>query len=164
MSKRIIILTLMALSVLLIAVVGRERALSIVFGPLEIRPLDFSSLILGPKPNQFLVCPRDYCSAKPHMISPTFSVSVDVLQQRWLAMLEKLPRIERGNIDVSIMQHEFIQRSAVMRYPDSITVRFISLESGHATLAIYSRSHYGHSDLGVNENRVRTWLAALEKI
>ena len=48
-----------------------------------------------------------------------------------------------------------------MRYPDSITVRFLPLEEGRSTLAIYSRSHYGRSDFGVNKERVDGWLASL---
>jgi len=59
------------------------------------------------------------------------------------------------------MQYDYIQRTALMRYPDSITVRFIALGSNRSTLGIYSRSHYGKSDLGVNEARIRAWLLAL---
>jgi uncharacterized protein (DUF1499 family) len=59
------------------------------------------------------------------------------------------------------MQYDYIQRTELMRYPDSITVRFIPLADGQSTLAIYSRSHYGRSDFGVNQARIRAWLAAL---
>jgi len=77
MSKSMIVIAMMALSLLLIAFVGRDRALTMVFGPIEIKPFDFSSLIPGPKPNQFLVCPADYCAVNPQMISPTFTVTAD---------------------------------------------------------------------------------------
>jgi uncharacterized protein (DUF1499 family) len=50
-----------------------------------------------------------------------------------------------------------------MDFPDSITVRFIPLTPDSATLAIYSRSHYGRNDFGVNEARIRAWLTALER-
>jgi uncharacterized protein (DUF1499 family) len=156
-----IVIAMMALSVLLIAFVGRERALTVVFGSIEIKPFDFSSLVPGPKPNQFLVCPADYCAVNPQMISPTFTVTADALRQRWVTMIEAQPRIEAGTVDDQAMQYDYIQRSAVILYPDSITVRFIELENGGSTLAIYSRSHYGNSDFGVNENRVKAWLAAL---
>ncbi len=163
MGKRITLLGMMILSVLLIVVIGREKALTVVFGPIEQGPIDFSNLVLGPKPNQFLVCPAEYCTAKPHLVSPVFALSADALRQRWMTMIETLPRIEKGAFDDQTLQYDFVQRSALMRYPDSITVRFIALNDAAATLAIYSRSHYGHSDLGVNEDRVRAWLLALEK-
>lgn len=146
---------------LLVLVAGREKTLEIIFGPLDLSPVDFATLRLRDKPNQFLVCPPGYCAAKAHMTSPVFAGSADDLKQRWLAMLKRQPRVEMGAADAAGMQYDFIQRSDLVRYPDSITVRFIPLDGGKATLAIYSRSHYGRSDFGVNEARVRAWLAAL---
>jgi uncharacterized protein (DUF1499 family) len=96
------------------------------------------------------------------MISPTFTIMADVLRQRWMAMIKAQPRIELGTVDDHAMQYDYIQRSAVMRYPDSVTVRFISLENNRSTLAIYSLSHYGNSDFRVNRSRVLAWLTALE--
>lgn len=54
----------------------------------------------------------------------------------------------------------YVQRSAVMRFPDYISVRAIPTEGG-ATLAVWSRSRYGHSDLGVNAARLDAWIAAV---
>ena len=76
-------------------------------------------------------------------------------------MISKQIRIESGPIDTSLMQYDYIQRTALMRYPDSITVRFIALGNNRSTLAIYSRLHYGKSDFGVNEIQIRAWLSAL---
>ena len=76
-------------------------------------------------------------------------------------MISKQIRIESGPIDTSLVQYNYIQRTALVRYPDSITVRFIALGNNRSTLAIYSRSHYGKSDFGVNEARIRSWLSAL---
>jgi uncharacterized protein (DUF1499 family) len=46
-------------------------------------------------------------------------------------------------------------------------VRFISVATYHtesqSTLAIYSRSIYGKSDLGVNRERIETWLKILRE-
>jgi uncharacterized protein (DUF1499 family) len=155
------LLALLILMALLVAVMGREKSLEVVFGAIEIRAVNFSSLMLTAKPNQFLVCPAGFCGAKPHMISPTFAHPVDVLRQRWAVMLAAQPRIEAGAADDGAMQYDYIQRTELMRYPDSITVRFIPLADGQSTLAIYSRSHYGRSDFGVNQARIRAWLAAL---
>ncbi len=155
------LLALVVLLALLIAVLGRERSLEVVFGAVEVQPVEFAALVLSPKPNQFLVCPPGYCSAKPHLLSPTFAASVDDLQQRWMTMIAAQPRIEAGAADAGARQYDFIQRTKWIRYPDSITVRFIPLTADSATLAIYSRSHYGRSDFAVNEARIRAWLGLL---
>lgn len=155
------LLALLVLLALLAAVLGREKSLAVVFGPIEVKPVDFAYLVLSPKPNQFLVCPPNFCAAKAHLSSPVFAMPAVELRRRWMAMLAAQPRIEAGAADDAVLQYDFIQRSAFVGYPDSITVRFIALDDGRATLAIYSRSHYGRSDFGVNEARIRAWLAAL---
>jgi uncharacterized protein (DUF1499 family) len=58
-------------------------------------------------------------------------------------------------------QFDYVQRTAYWRLPDIITVRFIETEHGRSTLAVYSRSVYGHSDLGANKARIEAWLAKL---
>lgn len=54
----------------------------------------------------------------------------------------------------------YVQRTRLMGYPDAISV-FAVPEGEGARLSLYSRSRYGHSDLGVNKARVERWLAAL---
>jgi len=96
-------------------------------------------------------------------LSPTFAGPADALQRRWMKMLAAQPRIEHGAADEAALQYDYIQRSGLMNFPDSITVRFIPLTPDSSSLAIYSRSHYGRSDFGVNESRIRAWLGALER-
>lgn len=146
---------------LLVFVTGRDKTLAILFGSPDLSLVDFATLKLTPKPNQFLVCPPVYCAATAHMVSPVYDGGVGELKRRWDAMLARQPRIEVGAADKGAMQFDYIQRSEVVRYPDSITVRFLALDGDKATLAIYSRSHYGRGDLGVNKARIRAWLAAL---
>jgi hypothetical protein len=55
----------------------------------------------------------------------------------------------------------YVQRSRLWGFPDYICVRAIDLGDGMSALAIYSRSRYGASDLGVNRARVEDWLARL---
>ena len=76
-------------------------------------------------------------------------------------MIAHQPRTREiaGNPDTR--QYDYMQRSWLFRFPDTVTVRFIALGAGRSTLAVYSRSHYGYSDLGVNQARVRAWLSAL---
>jgi uncharacterized protein (DUF1499 family) len=54
----------------------------------------------------------------------------------------------------------YVQRSLVFGFPDYISVRAMETEGGTA-LAVFSRARFGHSDLGVNRERVERWLEAL---
>ncbi|MFC7689308.1 DUF1499 domain-containing protein [Paeniroseomonas aquatica] len=58
-------------------------------------------------------------------------------------------------------QAQWVERSALVNYPDIIAAEVVPLPGG-AGLYLYSRSLLGWSDLGVNRRRVDRWLAALE--
>ena len=154
-----------ALIAVTVAVVGRERLLVIVLGPVERGVVDFQTLTLGERPNQYLVCPAGYCAQPAHAVAPVYDVPASALAERWLDMVARQPRTERVGGDLAALQYDFVQRSWLFRFPDTITVRFIALgvyhDAAQSTLAIYSRSHYGYSDLGVNRSRIDDWLAAL---
>ena len=158
-----ILLLLTIVLALGVSYVGRDKALSTLFGPIDTQAISFPSLVLGPNPNQFLMCPVDFCGAPPHSVSPVFPVSVEALKKRWMEMLLSQPRIEFGLSNDPDMQYEHIQRTKLMRFPDSITVKFITVSQDQSTLAIYSRSHYGKSDFGVNETRIRSWLELIKQ-
>lgn len=61
----------------------------------------------------------------------------------------------------------YVQRSAVIGFPDVISVEAIDLGVGdagqRASFVIYSQSVYGHSDFGVNADRVQRWLDAVSE-
>ena len=54
----------------------------------------------------------------------------------------------------------YVQRSALMGFPDAISVKVVPDGAG-ARLSIWSRSRFGKGDMGVNRRRVERWLAAL---
>jgi len=55
----------------------------------------------------------------------------------------------------------YVQRTKRLRFPDYISVKFIDLPDDRSTIAVFSRSRYGQGDLGVNEARVKDWIAGL---
>jgi uncharacterized protein (DUF1499 family) len=57
-----------------------------------------------------------------------------------------------------------VARSAVFNFPDLVTVQVVAQGENASTLVLYSRSVYGHSDLGVNRRRLRAWLDALNTV
>ena len=140
-----------------------ERPLATLLPVGDVEAVDFAALTLTGKPNQYLICPAGFCGAKPHAASPVFDVSVERLRGRWREVVAAQPRLELLAAYEDGMQIDYVQRSARFRFPDIITVRFISTPPSRSTLAIYSRSIYGQSDLGVNARRIDTWLALLHE-
>lgn len=123
--------------------------------------MDFKTLKLTPKPNQYLIAPEGYCkNAKPHAIAKVYSVDAQTLEDTFADVALAEPRVTRKPADDG--QREFVQRSALLCFPDTITFEAIDLGEGKSTLAIYSRSKFGYSDLGVNRKRIEEWLKKLD--
>ena len=149
-------------AVLLFTPLG-ERPLTALFPVGDVEIVDFAELKLTDQPNQFLMCPADFCSANPHAAGPVFEVSVERLRARWRRVVADQPRLELLAEYEDGWQIDYVQRSARFRFPDIITVRFISAPPSQSTLAIYSRSVYGASDFGVNRERIDAWFGLLRE-
>ncbi len=91
-------------------------------------------------------------------------VADERLRARWREVVAAQPRIELLAEYEDGAQIDYVQRSARFRFPDIITVRFISASPSQSTLAIYSRSIYGESDFGVNRERIDAWLTFLREV
>jgi uncharacterized protein (DUF1499 family) len=134
---------------------------SAVFPVGNIDAIDFPTFGLADSPNQYLVCPAGYCAAAPSRESDTYAIGIDGLRMAWDTVVAASPRTERVRVFGGGTQVAYVQRTAVLKFPDVVSVQFIGVDPGRSTLAIYSRSVYGSSDFGVNEKRVAAWLAAL---
>ena len=93
--------------------------------------------------------------------APTFSVSVADLADAFDAVALGDDRVEVLAGSASDGFVTYVQRSAFFAFPDYVSVRFIEADGGGSTLAVFSRSRYGKSDLGVNKKRVTRWLEQL---
>jgi uncharacterized protein (DUF1499 family) len=149
--------------VVLASIYGRVGLLERAFGPIERAPVDFSTLELKASPNQYLVCPRDLCVATPHAASPVFDASLEELRLAWFRVIDRQPRVTLLLSDANEEQYEYQVLTAVIHFPDAVTVRLLPANEGRSTIAIYSRSHYGYGDLGVNRGRVQAWLEELSR-
>lgn len=138
-----------------------KRPLDALFPVGEVEPIDFKNLRLQRTSNQYLACPRGYCSTQPDAEIGEFSVPVEKLRDSFQANIAAESRVELL-ADQDGLQFDYVQRSARFRFPDVVTVRFISLSSSRSTLAIYSRSIYGKTDFGVNGKRIKMWLRKLQ--
>jgi hypothetical protein len=80
------------------------------------------------------------------------------------ARLDRVARAEGAEAIAGAASEGFVTyvaRSRIFGYPDAISIRLH--EEGEATrVDIFSRSAIGESDFGVNEARVRRWIAAAQ--
>ncbi|NNE24549.1 MAG: DUF1499 domain-containing protein [Rhizobiales bacterium] len=152
---------LMAAAALLI---WPERIWSLVAGPADLGPVDFTTLQKPASPNAYLACPAATCPAStPDMAPPTFEMDAASLKALAAAAWSAEPGVTLVDEAASGNALRFVQRTELLKFPDTVSVRFVALSDTQSTLAIYSRSQIGYSDLGANETRVKHWLALLEK-
>ncbi|GJL88133.1 MAG: hypothetical protein DHS20C03_18420 [Minwuia thermotolerans] len=126
--------------------------------------MDFPTLRLGRKPNQFLMAPDDLCqSAIPHAESPVFNVSAADLLRRLLDIAEGEERVSIKEVSEETLTVKLVARSKVFRFPDMIDCRILPVGSDSSTLAVYSRARYGYRDFGVNRARIAGWVRRLKQ-
>jgi uncharacterized protein (DUF1499 family) len=127
-------------------------------------PVDFASLERKSTPNQYIVAPPGATPrAQPDAESPIFPVPPERLRDAVIAVVADVPRtaiLERSPDGLALT---VVQRSAVFRFPDYIGIQILPASEGSSTLAIYSRSRFGYSDMGVNRKRIEVWLAAIQR-
>lgn len=146
-----------------VIVLAGERVWTALAGPADQGPVDFASLTLRDTPNQFLVCPPDKCAAPADRAAPVYEVTEQQLRELVISAWSAMPRttLMAGSTEPSSGEIRFVQHSAILRFPDTISVHTWPAGEGRSTLAIYSRSLVGRSDLGANRDRIGRWLAAL---
>ncbi|MEM7177931.1 MAG: DUF1499 domain-containing protein [Pseudomonadota bacterium] len=121
--------------------------------------VDPSQVTRTGKPNDFLLAPPGTTRALPDESSPVFAETPEELLDRVKKIALGQPRVRE--IGTGPLQATFEQRSALIGFPDFITVKAVDTGDG-AALIVYSRSQYGYSDMGVNKARVLDWLSKVK--
>ena len=128
-------------------------------------PINFQELSPPEKPNSALACRPNYCGTREADIpSPVYDLSPKRLAQIFTERMDERPRVERVDDQTDPLYARYIVRTKWMRFPDTVNIRFLATADGKATLAIFSSSLLGHSDLGKNESRLRNWLQNLDDL
>ncbi len=140
---------------------AREGADGVPMPPADLTRLDRPS-----RPNTALAAPPGFLPAagpKPDLVTPPYPLSPAALIARLRAVAAAMPRTYAlGNTAADAGRADWVVRSALMNYPDVVSAQALADDQGTGSrLILYSRSIYGHSDLGVNLKRARAWLAAL---
>ena len=125
--------------------------------------LDLRSFERPGAPNSYLFCPAGQCAAKADEDGPV----VDQPAEKVLVAALKVASLERNvapqEADAALGQLVFIQRTAVLQFPDVVRIQAIALPGGRTGIALYSQSIFGKYDFGANKTRARRWMAAIRR-
>jgi uncharacterized protein (DUF1499 family) len=94
--------------------------------------------------------------------APTYAMSAADLAQSVDDFIHLQPSTSTLARSPDHLWSTYVHRSRLFGFPDYISVRVVELDDGGSAIAVWSRSRYGHSDLGVNRGRVEKLLAALQ--
>jgi len=152
---------LLLITVLLASQMTRMFLFEFIGGKTRPPCQDFASLKRPGSPNDFLMTPPGFDSASPDKFSPEFPIDAGLLTLELLRITGEMPRTrlvkrEAGN------RLQFEQRSGLFLFPDFFTIQVIALPGNNSTLAAYSGSVFGHSDLGVNRRRIEGIVEKLQ--
>lgn len=123
-------------------------------------PMDMTRIERPSTPNTFLAGPQGMTPA-PDLVTAVKPRPAAALYKAARAVFERQPRTFVAASFPDQYQVHYVVRSALMNFPDLVTVQVTSAGAESSTIAIWSRSVYGQSDLGVNKKRVEAWLALL---
>lgn len=127
----------------------------------SIEAIDFSGLTRPPSPNTSLMTPPDWPTLNADADTPVFDGPWHNTAAAWDAMIARQPRVREHDRSRGGRQRTYVQRTALVGFPDVITVEFVDLDGGRTGLLLYSRSQYGYSDMGTNRRRLVAWLKDL---
>ena len=112
-------------------------------------------------PNSFRMAPPGSTDQPIDEASPIYSENALVLAQAFDEFaLRQRATVRIAGLPPDLMM-TYVQRTEKLKFPDYVSVKFIELEDGNSTIAVYSRSRYGYADQGVNEARVKRWVNTL---
>jgi hypothetical protein len=126
--------------------------------------VDFTALAPAAKPHRFLMCPPGICNIPADAESPVFNIGWERLRSYWSEVIAHQTRVKLIGGDGELQKITYIEHSAVLRFPDIVTIEFFPVGEHGSSFAIESHSRYGYSDLGGNRARVLAWVALLKKM
>ena len=110
--------------------------------------------------NDYLVAPEGVTEARVDRIFAPREIAPKDLLFLFDSIARNAPRTTRIAMDEATMSATYVQKTALLAFPDYISVRAVTVDGG-AALVIWSRSRFGASDFGVNKERIDDWLAKI---
>jgi hypothetical protein len=143
---------------LLLPACGAEGAAGLPVPP----PMDMAKIERPATPNTFLAGPAGM-HPEPDQATAAQNLPAAALYGKVRALFDKQPRTYVAAEFPDRLQVHYVVRSALMNYPDLVTVQVNAINVERSSLVIWSRSVYGRSDFGVNRERTISWLALLQQ-
>lgn len=109
-------------------------------------------------PNSYRVGPAGTEGADAE--APVFAQDAATVGDAFAAIASRSANLVGGSTEEGWVT--YVETSTLFGFPDYVSVRFIDLDEGGSTIAIFSRARLGQSDFGANKKRVSAWLADLE--
>lgn len=141
---------------------GIDDAYTMMFGPPDQGAVDFATLQRTDSPNDALACPEVICTTRIDIATPVYPVTGEELRLIVREVAQEQPRTQIVYSARWEEEDRYVVRTGLMRFPDTVNAGIFGAGDEGAMLALYSRSQIGHSDLGVNEERIRAWLSEIE--
>ena len=152
---------LLLLAAVALFLIGPER-LWAQFGPADLGEVDFATLQRRSTPNDALACLPQFCAARPDVPAPVIARPLRDVFRAVEAALAQEPGLAQVAADAGQGTLRFVQRSRLMRFPDTINVKLVPTPEGGTAVLIYSRSQIGRGDMGVNLARVTRWVGLIQ--
>ncbi|HEX3996478.1 MAG TPA: DUF1499 domain-containing protein [Acetobacteraceae bacterium] len=124
--------------------------------------MDVTQIERPATPNTFLAGPAGM-QPKPDLVVGAWHLPAPVLYEKARDLFAGQPRTYIAAAFPDQLQVHYVVRSALLNFPDLVTIQVNSVAADRSTLVIWSRSVYGRSDFGVNRERTTAWLAALQQ-
>ena len=112
-------------------------------------------------PNDWLICPEGACAAAASAPAPVYPVAPERLFAAWRELLAAQPRTAVIGTDPVRLLILAQDRTPLLGFVDTISIRVLPVAGTGSTFAAYSRSNIGLSDLGTNRKRLEGWIGVL---
>jgi hypothetical protein len=124
--------------------------------------MDMTRIERPATPNTFLAGPAGM-RPQPDLVLEPQKLPAQGLYEKARVVFDGQPRAYVAAEFPNQLQVHYVARSALLNFPDLVTVQVEEAAAGQSTLVIWSRSVYGRSDFGVNRERALAWLAAMQQ-
>lgn len=112
-------------------------------------------------PNSALAAPAGF-QPPPDVVTHDYgAVPQQVFAAAKAAALSQ-PRTVLQREFADALQAHFVARSAIIGFPDLVTLQVLSRAERGSQVVIWSRSVYGRYDFGVNRKRLVAWVSAID--
>jgi uncharacterized protein (DUF1499 family) len=122
--------------------------------------IDLQRIERPASPNTALAAPTGF-APPPDVVTPIYPMAAARLYDAVRAVAAAQPRTFLAADYTAERQTHWVVRSAVFNFPDLVTAQVSDAGPDCSSLVLYARSVYGRSDLGVNRQRLNTWLDVL---